>query len=410
MSAASDQPAAGVAPRRRISSDTATLLRSALVVALVLTVPTLAFVLARGAGPAWQPSARLQVQGDTWDGNLATDGDRVYLMSREEIAGFWGVLNVRSSADEGRTWGEPVRVSAEGGPSAARHTLTVGPDGSLWAAWAQQGAAPSTQQLMVRRSRDDGRTWESPIRASGADVGQVGIPALVMTPGLSFVAFTNGETGIVLVQALDSDGQPVSGPYTLPKTTRPLFDDSPFLDAGLGGAAVNGRGTLVGHDGQRLWRASQQGPGWPWLEEDWYAGAAYAQPRLSVAEGRLTALAVVLTGDSIQISSETSSNGGLSWDTGATWHDPYAGEASLAVAPDQTAVLWESCDQFCTSSILRVGNAAAADGRASRIGGSAGRPAGTLLTDDTMVVAWIEEGPDYEAEQRNLVVATGPRP
>ena len=65
-----------------------------------------------------------------------------------------GVLYVRSSSDRGHTWGEPVLLSAAGGPSAARHALTVGPDGSVWAAWSQLGEAPSTQQLVLRRSRD----------------------------------------------------------------------------------------------------------------------------------------------------------------------------------------------------------------------------------------------------------------
>ena len=159
-------------------------------------------------------TARLEIHGDTWDGNLATDGERVDLMTREEINGFWGVLYVRSSSDRGHTWGEPVLVSAAGGPSAARHALTVGPDGSVWAAWSQLGEAPSTQQLVLRRSRDRGLTWDAPIRASRPDVGLVGVPALVMTAETSFVAFTDGERGTVLVQALDPDGhrRPIRSP------------------------------------------------------------------------------------------------------------------------------------------------------------------------------------------------------
>jgi hypothetical protein len=33
-----------------------------------------------------------------------------------------------------------------------------------------------------------------------------------------------------------------------------------------------------------------------------------------------------------------------------------------------------------------------------------------LFTTDTMVVAWIEEGPNFEADERTVVVAAGPRP
>lgn len=395
---------------RRGSGEGFGVLRAALVVALILGASTFLILMWRGPLVAWQPATRLEVRGDSWDGNLATDGDRVYLMTREQISGFWGVLNVRSSSDRGRTWSDPVQVSAPGGPSAARHTLTIGPDGSVWAAWAQQGRAPSMQELTLRRSRDKGRTWDAPIQVSGPEVGLVGIPVIVMTPQLSFVTYTNGETGVVFIHPLDPDGTPSSAPFTLDKTERELYGDERFLDAGLGAASVGGRGIIVGNDGFRVWRATQAGPGWPWLREDWWPGPAYGPPRLAVVDGRLTSVAGVLTDDRIQISVETSSDGGVAWESGATWLDPNGGEASLAVAAGQTAVLWESCDRFCSAPFVRLGDAGAFDGRSSRIAGPGGRPAGTVFTDDTMVVAWVEEGPDYEAEQRTLVVATGPRP
>lgn len=394
----------------RGSSDGFGLLRAALVLALILGLTTFLILVWRGPLVAWQPTTRLAVHGDSSDGNLVTDRDRVYLMTREQISGFWGVLNVRSSTDGGRTWSEPVQVSAPGGPSAARHTLAVGPDGSVWAAFAQQGAAPSTQQLTMRRSRDSGRTWSEPIRVSGPDVGLVGIPVVVMTSELSFAAYTDGKTGVVYVHPLDAEGAPSGTSSTLPTTTRELYDDAPFFDAGLGAASVGGRGIMVGNAGDRAWRATQAGPGQPWIDEDWFFGPAYGAPRLATLDGELTALASVITDARIQLSLETSSDGGLGWDPGATWLDPNGGEASLAVAPGQTAALWESCDRFCSAPIIRLGDADAIDGRSSRIAGLGGRPAGTLLTDDTMIAAWVEEGPDYEPEQRNLVVATGPRP
>ena len=304
-----------------------------------------------------------------------------------------------------------MQVSAAGGPSAARHTLTVGPDGSLWAAWAQIGSAPSTQQLILRRSRDEGRTWEAPIRASTSEVGQVGIPALVMAPTTSFVVFTDGERGTVIVQELDVDGAPTTDPTELRATTRELYGDSPFLDAGVSAAAVGDRRVVVIHDGVGLWRATSAGPDRPWLEKSWYVGAAYGPPRLAAIDGRLTALTSVVTGDgNVQISFESSSDGGLTWFEWATWMDPMAGDASMAVAPDETQVLWESCDSFCSSPVIRLGDVEAGNGRSARIDGPTGRPAGAVLTDDTMIVAWIEQGGEGRAEDRTVVVATGPRP
>jgi hypothetical protein len=281
----------------------------------------------------------------------------------------------------------------------------------LWAAWSQLGSAPSTQQLILRRSRDDGRTWEAPIRASTSEVGLVGIPALVMTPKTSFVAFTDGERGTVIVQELDADGTPTTDPTELRATTRELYGDSPFLDAGVGAAAVDDRRVVVIHDGTGLWRVTSAGPGRPWLEQPWYTAASYGPPRLAAIDGGLTALASVMTGDGyVQISVESSSDGGLTWVDAATWADPSAGDASLAVASDQAAVLWESCDTFCSSPVIRLGDVEAANGRSAPIDDSAGWPAGALLTDDTMFAAWIEQGGEGLAEDRTLVVATGPRP
>jgi len=198
-------PAARVA---RLSTEGAWLLRAALILGLILGVPTFLILAGQGTAATWEAATQLEIHGDTWDGNLATDGTNVYLMTREEIDGSWGVLYVRSSGDGGRTWGEPVRVSAAGGPSAARHALTVAPDGGLWAAWSQMGEAPLTQQLVLRRSGDGGKTWEEPVRASGTNIGLVGIPALVMTEEARFVTFTDGERGTVIVQVLGADGSP----------------------------------------------------------------------------------------------------------------------------------------------------------------------------------------------------------
>lgn len=404
-------PARPAPPPARGSSEGFGLLRSALLLGLLLGVPTFLALLARDPIESWHPTARLEIHGDTWDGNLATDGERVYLMTREEINGFWGVLYVRSSSDSGRTWGEPVLVSTAGGPSAARHALTVGPDGSVWAAWSQLGDASSTQQLVLRRSRDRGLTWDAPIRASRPDVGLVGIPALVMSADASFVAFTDGERGTVLVQALEPDGSPTADPVVLRATTRELYGDSPFFDAGLGAAAIGERRALVMNDGSALWRATSAGRGKPWVEDSWWGGlATYSPPRLAAVDGRLMALSTIYGGDSVQLNVETSSDGGQTWDPGPTWLDSSAGDAVLAAVPGQSTVLWESCDFVCSGPIMRVGDVEAWNGRSGRIDGPAGRPAGALLTDDTMIVAWITDGPDFEAEQRTVVVATGPRP
>ena len=165
------------------------------------------------------------------------------------------------------------------------------------------------------------------------------------------------------------------------------------------------------NDGSGLWRATSAGPGQPWIEESWWPDlATYAPPRLAAVDSRLMALSTIYGGDRGQIDTQTSSDGGRTWDPGATWLDVNAGDAVLAAIPGQSTVLWESCDLLCSGPIMRVGDVEAWNGHSGRIDGPAGRPAGALMTDDTMIVAWITDGPDFEAEQRTVVVATGPRP
>ena len=397
--------------RPRVSEESAFLLRAALVLALVLGLPTFGALVASGATSAWTATASVEIRGDSWDGNLASDGTRVYLMTREAIAGFWGVLYVRSSADHGLTWGEPVQVSAAGGPSAARHALTVAADGSLWAAWAQAGASEGTQELVLRRSRDGGRFWDAPIRASSSNVGVVGIPALVMTAEARFVAFTDGARGTVYVQDLDADGAPSGDPAALRSTRRTLYDDSSLLDAGVSAAAIQGRAVLVMHDGADLWRYQRPAPGGSWSEEPWYTFAAFAAPRVVAVDGGFMALTAVPTADDVvQISADSSSDAGQTWGSVAAWHDPAAGSAVLAASSDGAFAIWESCGGGFCEPALRMADIDAATGRSERIAGETGRSAGAVLAGDRLVVAWVREGESFEPEDRTLVVATGPRP
>ena len=113
--------------------------------------------------------------------------------------------------------------------------MAIEPDGTLWAAWAQRGPQVATQRLMLRRSRDRGETWDEPMRVTGDDIGEVGVPALVMTPDQRFVAYTDGQTGDILVQPLDASGAAVGEPAFQYATARELYTDDPFRDGGLAG-------------------------------------------------------------------------------------------------------------------------------------------------------------------------------
>lgn len=78
-----------------------------------------------------------------------------------------GHLAVSRSADQGRTWGNPVLVTAE--PEAtdsggdARPKLAVGPKGQLYVTWTRPLGKPYTGEVRFARSLDGGRTFSLPV-------------------------------------------------------------------------------------------------------------------------------------------------------------------------------------------------------------------------------------------------------
>ncbi len=359
----------------------------------------------------WTPAATNHLTGDAWDGNLVTDGSRVYLLSREDIQGFWGVLRLRWSDDAGVTWSDPVRVSSSETPDAARHTLAVEPDGTLWAAWAQRGPQEATQRLMLRRSRDRGLTWDEPTRVTGDAVGEVGVPALVMTPDQRFVAYTDGQTGAVYVQPLDAAGAATGRPRHLDATSRNLYTDEPFRDGGLAAAAIGSHAVIAVHgDDHIAIRATDDFVtmhGTAEIDDPLRAG-----PRLATAGGRVVS-AVAISGGlrkgSVVVSA--SADQGATWAEVGRWDGPGVGEMSIAASAPETVVVWEACEPGCNVTQLRIADAAglATGGRLiDRTDRS--HPIGAVLVGTTLVVAWVREGPTGHAWERVLTVASGPLP
>ncbi len=260
-------------------------------------------------------------RGDSWDGDAVSDGQRLYLVSRENVHGFWGVTRVRSSSDGGLTWSPPGAASLDDMPNTARPTIALGPDGDVWVAFARQGPQAATQSLQIGRSTDLGATWPVLVRASPPSIGLVGLPVLLMTPDVRLVAYTDGATGAAIVQPLGPDGRPDGAYSVLGNTTRLLYSDSQALDAGFALAAA-GRHVVA------LWHLTNQLLIPSWSDDagrTWHsvpeisAQAAWARPQLLASNGRFVALV-----------DETNGSPSLSWlqldsssDGGATWeHGP----------------------------------------------------------------------------------------
>jgi hypothetical protein len=288
---------------------------------------------------------------DTWVGNVAVTPRGIAMATREDIAGFWGTVRVRSSTDGGRTWSAPTDVSGQG--NAARHVLVGSPDGTLTAAWAERGPVAMTQQLVVRSSSDGGRTWTAPTPIIRPRGGTVGLPALVMTDTVRVVAYTDGVTGEIWAHPLAPNGNPSGSPTRIDVATRQLYDDAPFTDGGLALTAsgnravlayIAGRGTLrvaISDDGGRTWRQTA-------IEQS----VTWEPPRLAT-NGSTVVLAVTDPNRSARyvhkpfIRIQLSQDGGASWVRGPDVSDGTdPGSIELVHSAGVWRLAYEDCPGF----------------------------------------------------------------
>jgi hypothetical protein len=93
----------------------------------------------------------------------AFDGNGV-LWSVHKVDGY---LVVSRSADQGGTWSEPVRISAEPEPtdpgSDARPKIASGPSGEVYVCWTRPLSKPFTGEIRFTRSVDEGKTFSPSI-------------------------------------------------------------------------------------------------------------------------------------------------------------------------------------------------------------------------------------------------------
>ena len=303
--------------------------------------------------PQW--TTQLQVppeSGDTWVGNIATDGDRIYLAARQAVGGIWGTLAVWTSTDGGSSWSEPSVVSRHARPDAARHSLAVGADGTVFVAFAEQGPRPATQKLVLRTSSDHGGTWTDGVTVSPGVVGYIGLPVFLLTPDVHLIGYTDGQTGDVLMQRIEADGTPQGMPVTLGRTDRQLYSNADFYDGALALGTAQGRAVAVwagGRDDLRVSVSEDAGASWaPGGEID---GRLYqgVRPRLA-SDGSTILLAAVDPNAGSRYSHNPfiriwrSSDGGRSFVRGPDVSDVYdLGWLELTRAEDRWRLLYAAC-------------------------------------------------------------------
>ncbi|PYQ64967.1 MAG: hypothetical protein DMF53_06405 [Acidobacteria bacterium] len=161
-----------------------------------LDVTTVAGFRSADGGRSWQsvpfPACRI----DPWVS--FGSGDRVYLSC---MGGRQSPLIVYRSADAGRTWSGPVRVTALEGvdrPVVSAVHKAGSPEDSVLVAFGQSSPAPGlrnrTYGAAVSRSDDGGRTFSGPVAVRHDALTQQPFDAAVLSSGVYVLFFMDYAT------------------------------------------------------------------------------------------------------------------------------------------------------------------------------------------------------------------------
>lgn len=166
---------------------------------------------------------------DSGEPFLAVGGEHVYMSWLE--ASPVGGHDLRLARFDGTTWNEPTTIAHSESffvNWADFPSISVGPDGALWAHWLERGAAGGYDYgVRVVRSADDGASWSEPLTphddASPTEHGFVstapveGGMGFAWLDGRQYVEGPDGSpaTGEMTLRHRVLDAEGMSGPETL---------------------------------------------------------------------------------------------------------------------------------------------------------------------------------------------------
>ncbi|MDQ3640126.1 MAG: exo-alpha-sialidase [Actinomycetota bacterium] len=173
-------------------------------------------------------------EANTWNKSPSlvvdpNDPDRLFLGWRwsawgTDLQGLSGDVPTRPyvavSEDGGQTWSEPTDLVVSGGDEvygSSSPMLVIAPDGTLYAFSKEslgplpalpEGESPPNPRMLMYKSTDDGRTWETSVVQEGGETMRAPQPAVDPRDGDLYVVYGSGG-------AHASEGEPPPAPQEI---------------------------------------------------------------------------------------------------------------------------------------------------------------------------------------------------
>ncbi len=199
------------------------------------------FARSTDGGVTWSASIRVDdaPSGDQLYSSLAVGPDgTLYVVWHDFRNNTFDIYSARSS-DGGATWSVNVRVDDALSGDQRFPSLAVGPDGTLYAAWADERNDNFDLSIYFARSTNGGATWSTNVRVDDAPSGDQWYPSLAVGPdGTLYAVWQDGRiNNDGIYSACSRDGG-----ATWSANVR--VDDAPSGDQWYPSLAVGPDGTL----------------------------------------------------------------------------------------------------------------------------------------------------------------------
>ncbi len=286
-------------------------------------------------------SANAQESESIPSGIGAASGSNRFVVWQDNTPGNWDILFKRST-DNGAMWKSTVNLSKNAGDS--EHPQIAVSGSNVYIIWAQWNTDFSSQDIILRRSTDNGATWQPKVNLSN-DVPKSFDPVMTALGEFVFVTWTSRESGGDAETLFRRSGDNGT-------TWKPVVNISGTSGDGESQITVNGANVYVIWNGYTeddslhhlmFRRSTDNGATWKSQVELSDGTSAPEGSRIAVSGANVYTVWSDQTENSLDIFFRRSTDGGATWKSAKVlqFNAGSSEHPQIAVSGSNVYVVWE---------------------------------------------------------------------